>query len=67
MEQLIEDKLIDRVAMERGLAGSDDYLEEWKRGETQVRDGTAEDVVKAVCDELEAQFDALKAAASSAV
>ena len=58
--------LIDNVAMKRGLAGTDAYLEEWNRGEIQDRDGTAEEVVKAVSDELEAQFDDLMAAATGA-
>ena len=43
--------LIDNVAMKRELAGTDAYLEEWNRGEIQERDGTAEEVVKAVSDE----------------
>jgi DNA phosphorothioation-dependent restriction protein DptG len=55
--------LIDYVAMETGLAGTDDYLEKWTRGESQERDGTAEEVVKAVADEFEAQFEDIKAAA----
>ena len=56
--------LIDNVAMKRGLAGTDAYLEGWKRGEIQERDGTAQEVVKAVAEELEAQFDDLMATAA---
>jgi len=56
--------LIDLLAMKRGLAGTDSYLEKWTRGEIQERQGTAEEVVKAVSEELEAQFDDLKAAAT---
>ena len=58
--------LIDHVAMEKGLAGTDAYLEEWTRGEPQQRDGTAEEVVQAVADELEAQFEDIMAAATAA-
>ena len=58
--------LIDYVAMETGLAGTDDYLEKWTRGESQERDGTAEEVVKAVAEEFEAQFEDIKAAATAA-
>ncbi len=58
--------LIDNVAMKRGLAGTDAYLEEWNRGEIQERDGTAQEVVKAVAEELEAKFDDLMAAAIAA-
>ena len=58
--------LIDYVAMETGLAGTDDYLEKWTRGESQERDGTAKEVVKAVADEFEAQFEDIKAAVTAA-
>jgi len=56
--------LIDNVAMKQGLAGSDAYLEAWNRGEPQEREGSAEEVVKAVAAELEAQFDDILAAAT---
>ena len=58
--------LIDKVAMDRGLAGTDAYLVEWTRGETQERDGNVEEVAKAVAEELEAQFNDLKATANGA-
>ena len=58
--------LIDHVAMEKGLAGTDAYLEEWTRGEPQQRVGTAEEVVQAVADELEAQFEEIMASATAA-
>lgn len=54
---------IDHVAMETGLAGTDAYLEEWTRGESEQRDGSAEEVAKAVAEELEAQFETFKSAA----
>lgn len=54
--------LIDLAAMRRGLAGTDGYLEQWKRGASEHRDGTAEAVAQAVADELEAQFEVFKAA-----
>lgn len=57
--------LIDHVAMERGLAGTDAYLEEWTRGDSQERDGTAEEVAKAVAEELEAKFNEIKTAANN--
>jgi len=56
--------LIDNVAMKQGLVGSDAYLDDWNRGEPQERDGSAEEVVKAVAAELEAQFDDIMAAAT---
>ncbi len=55
--------LIDAVAMRKGLAGTDTYLEEWRRGRRVERAGTAEDVARAVKAELEADFRAIRAAA----
>lgn len=55
--------LIDSVAMHRGLAGTDEYLEAWRRGARTEREGSAEAVAGAVAAELEVQFTAIKAAA----
>jgi hypothetical protein len=55
--------LIDAVAMKKGLIGTDAYIEEWRRGGRQSRDGTAGEVAEAVAAELEAEYDAVKAAA----
>ena len=49
--------------MRQGLAGTDDYLGHWRRGKRVARDGSAGQVANAVKEELEAQYDALKAAA----
>ena len=46
---------IDRLAAERGLGGSDDYLAQWRWGEEEDRDGSAQAVAEAVRDQLEAQ------------
>jgi hypothetical protein len=48
---------IETAAMTRGLAGADDYLAQWKWGEMQARDGTAEEVAHALRAELEANDD----------
>ena len=48
--------LIDAVAMELGLAGTDDYLDEWNHGDELERDGTAREVAEAVVGELESRF-----------
>ncbi len=58
--------LIDLAAMNRELAGTDAYLEEWNRGESQQRDGTAEEAAKAVAGELESKFEDIKTAALDA-
>ena len=49
-------ELIDKVAMRKGLFGTDSYLEEWRRGEIKMRDGAPEEVVQAVAAELESQY-----------
>ena len=55
--------LIDLAAMRRGLAGTDEYLMEWKRGRPETREGSAEEVVNAVAEEIEAKFEEIKTAA----
>ena len=57
--------LIDHVAMDSGLMGSDAYLDAWNKSDAQEREGTAEEVAKAVAEEIEAQFDDLMAANAS--
>ena len=57
--------LIDHVAMESGLMGSDAYLDAWNKSDAQEREGTAEEVAKAVAEEVEAQFDDIMAAHTS--
>lgn len=48
---------VDRMAMQRGLQGSDDFLAQWHWGDEQERDGTAQEVAEAVVAELEAGTD----------
>ena len=57
--------LIDHVAMESGLMGSDAYLDAWNKSDAQEREGTAEEVAKAVAEEIEAQFSEIMAANTS--
>lgn len=59
--------LIDAVAMRQGLAGTDAYLEQWRRGRAQTREGAAQDVAAAVQAELEAEFADIRAAATDKV
>ncbi|MCH8155840.1 MAG: virulence factor [Proteobacteria bacterium] len=56
-------ELIDAVAMRKGLAGTDAYLDEWRRGKRVAREGSAEAVASAVKAELEAEFRSIRAAA----
>lgn len=48
--------LIDTVAMRLGLAGTDEYLDQWEHGEEQERPGSSQDVAKAVAQEFESKF-----------
>lgn len=56
-------ELIDAVAMRKGLAGTDAYLEQWRRGKRVAREGSAAEVAAAVKAELEAEFGTIRAAA----
>lgn len=56
-------ELIDLIAMKRGLAGTDAYLEGFNRGAAVEREGTATVVAQTVKDELEARYDTIKATA----
>ena len=43
---------VDQLAMQRGLAGSDDFLEQWRWSEEEEREGSAQEVAEAVKEEL---------------
>ena len=43
---------IDRVAMERGLAGSDAYLEQWAWRDVETPPGAPSEIIEAVRSEL---------------
>ena len=49
------EKLIDKKALERGLVGTDEYLEHWRWSEEQKRPGAAREVAEAVAEELRKQ------------
>lgn len=44
---------IDRVAMQEGLVGTDDYLNAWQWSQKMEREGLMEDVAAIVMAELE--------------
>ncbi len=52
---------IDRVAMSEGLAGSDDYLEQWEWSDEREREGDAQAVLDNVLRELEAEWEPVRA------
>jgi hypothetical protein len=48
---------IDREAMETGLAGTDDYLDQWEWTERRERPGEPEAILNALVQELEAEYN----------
>ena len=47
---------IDEAAMRSGLAGTDEYLDQWRRDPWQEREGTPDAVARAVAAELEQNY-----------
>lgn len=54
-------ELIDMVAMRRGLAGTDEYLTEWRRERPQERQGSAKEAAEALAAEIEGRYEQIKA------
>ena len=47
---------VDNASMEAGLTGTDEYLNLMQWGETLERDGSPEEVVTALVEELESKY-----------
>ena len=56
-------ELIDKVAMRRGLAGTDAYIEGFHRSEALQLPGTPEEVASSVKDRLEEEYDSIESSA----
>ena len=50
-----------KASMKKKMAGTDEYLLQWSKGRPQQQEGSPEDVARAVADDLEARFDAIRA------
>jgi hypothetical protein len=48
---------IDRIAMQEGLAGTDDYLNQWHWTAKQERPGNPAEILDELIRELEADWD----------
>lgn len=48
--------LVDKTAMERGLFGTDEYLDGWQWKDAQQRSGSAQEVAESVKAELETEY-----------
>ncbi len=51
---------IDEAAMRLGATDSDAYLEGWRQSEWEARDGSPEEVVEAVAQELDAEYSVIR-------
>ena len=51
------EQAIDRAAMKSGLAGTDDYLSEWRKVQTASIEGDAVAIAEAEAERLEAEYD----------
>lgn len=51
------EQAIDRAAMKSGLAGTDDYLFEWRKVQTATIEGDAVAIAEAEAERLEAEYD----------
>ncbi len=47
---------IDQAAQSQGLTQTDDYLSQWRWSDEEQREGSAEEVARAVKEELEAKY-----------
>ena len=51
------EQAIDRAAMKSGLAGTDDYLSEWRKVQTATIEGDAVAIAEAEAERLEAEYN----------
>lgn len=51
------EQAIDRAAMKSGLAGTDDYLSEWRKVQTSTIEGDAVAIAEAEAERLESEYD----------
>lgn len=58
-KQLAErfEQAIDRAAMKSNMAGTDDYLAEWRKADPYTVEGTPEEIAETEAAKLEAEFD----------
>lgn len=51
---------IDEAAMRSGLAGTDAYLDEWRKSDWRERDGAPKEIADIVAAELEIEYSEAK-------
>jgi hypothetical protein len=55
-------ELIDLIAMKKRMGGTDEYLEHWRKGSPEMREGPANVVATAAVEEIEARYEEIRAA-----
>ena len=51
------EQAIDRAAMKAGMAGTDDYLSEWRKSDPITVEGEGEEAAERYASQLEAEYD----------
>lgn len=51
------EQAIDRAAMRAGMAGSDEYLSQWRKADPITEPGTPEEAAAAVAARIDAEYD----------
>tara|TARA_A100001015_G_scaffold66786_1_gene73901 strand:- start:3934 stop:4221 length:288 start_codon:yes stop_codon:yes gene_type:complete len=60
-------ELVDMVAMRKGLVGTDEYLENWKKRRLPSSEESAKQGVKDLVEDFEKRFDEIKTKALSSL
>tara|TARA_A100001011_G_C14213155_1_gene800816 strand:+ start:458 stop:745 length:288 start_codon:yes stop_codon:yes gene_type:complete len=53
-------ELIDLIAMKKGLAGTDDYLNNWEKKKLLTTEKTAKEIVMEISKDFESQYEDIK-------
>jgi hypothetical protein len=54
------EQAIDRAAMKSGMAGTDEYLSEWRKADPIQVEGTPEDAAETTALRIEAEYDQVR-------
>ena len=54
------EQAIDRAAMKSGMAGTDEYLSEWRKADPIQVEGTPEDAAETTALQIEAEYDQVR-------
>ncbi len=54
--------LIDQVAMKKNMAGTDEYLMQWRKSRPKVVEGSPQEAARAVAEDYESRFKEIRRA-----